>query len=56
VTRLFSISSDLIWNIIGKKKQHLQYKKEFNIAKSDWEKIYLNKVKLLQDKKIAEFN
>ena len=49
------------YNIFVKKKfqvpiMQTKYKKEFNIAKSDWEKIYLNKVKLLQDKKIAEFN
>lgn len=33
-----------------------KYNKEFDIFKSDWENIYMNKIVLLQDKKISEFN
>lgn len=33
-----------------------KYNKEFDILKSDWENIHMNKIVLLQDKKISEFN
>lgn len=33
-----------------------KYNKEFDILKSDWENIYMNKIVLLHDKKISEFN
>lgn len=32
-----------------------KYNKEFVIHKSDWENTYMNKIVLLQDKKISEF-